>query len=70
MAPPDVARALQFRRPQPRNRALSALHVAIIMERLEQARTPDIRQERIERLVERLAKCGGAGEQKGSSQMP
>jgi hypothetical protein len=39
------------------------------MERLEQARTPETRQQRIERMVERLAEMAAArANKKGSSQ--
>ncbi|HUR59957.1 MAG TPA: YdeI/OmpD-associated family protein [Opitutaceae bacterium] len=54
--PPDLQRALQFR-----PAAAEALDRAspstwrIIMELLEQSRTPETRQRRIEKLVERLA---------------
>jgi hypothetical protein len=54
--PPDLARALQFR-----PTAAAELERAspstwrMIMERLEQARTPETRQQRIERMIERLA---------------
>lgn len=70
--PPDVARALQFR-----PGAAAELERAspstwrIIVERLEQARTPETRQQRLERMVERLAEMAAARAKKpGSSRTP
>jgi uncharacterized protein YdeI (YjbR/CyaY-like superfamily) len=54
--PPDLQRALQFR-----PTAAAALDRAspstrrIVVELLEQSRTPETRQRRLERLIERLA---------------
>lgn len=54
--PADLARALQFRPAATEELERSAPSTwRIILERLEQARTPETRQQRIERLVERLA---------------
>ena len=54
--PPDVVRALQFHPTATAELDRSAPSTwRIIIEQLEQARTPEIRQQRIERLVERLA---------------
>ena len=59
--PPDVARALQFRPAAAAELDRSAPSTwRIIMQRLEQARTPEIRQERIERMVEHLAEMAAA----------
>jgi hypothetical protein len=66
--PPDVARALQFR-----PSAAAELDRAspstwrMIVERLEQARTPETRQQRIERMVERLAEMAVARAKKKQS---
>jgi hypothetical protein len=67
--PPDVARALQFRPSAAAELGRSAPSTwRIIMERLEQARTPETRQQRIERMVERLAEMAAArANKKGSS---
>jgi hypothetical protein len=59
--PPDLARALQFR-----PSAAAELDRAspstwrIIVERLEQARTPETRQRRVEHIVERLAEMAAS----------
>ena len=59
--PPDLARALQFR-----PSAAAELERAppstwrMIVERLEQARTPETRQSRVERIVERLSEMHAA----------
>jgi Bacteriocin-protection, YdeI or OmpD-Associated/Domain of unknown function (DUF1905) len=54
--PPDLVRALQFRPTAAAELDRSAPSTwRIIIERLEQARTPEVRQERVERVVERLA---------------
>jgi hypothetical protein len=68
--PPDLARALQFRPTAAAELDRSAPSTwRIIMERLEQARTPETRQQRIERMVERLAEMAAArANKKGSSQ--
>jgi hypothetical protein len=68
--PPDVARALQFRPDAAAELDRSAPSTwRIILERLEQARTPETRQERIERMVERLAEMAAArANKKRSSQ--
>jgi Bacteriocin-protection, YdeI or OmpD-Associated/Domain of unknown function (DUF1905) len=68
--PPDVARALQFRPTAAAELDRSAPSTwRIIIERLEQARTPETRQQRIERMVERLAEMAAArANKKGSSQ--
>ena len=70
--PPDVVRALQFRPTAAAELDRSAPSTwRIILERLEQSRTPEIRQERIERMVERLAEMAAArATKKGSSPNP
>jgi hypothetical protein len=68
--PPDVARALQFHPTAAVELDRSAPSTwRIITERLEQARTPETRQQRIERMVKRLAEMAAArANKKGSSQ--
>ena len=68
--PPDVARALQFRPTAAAELDRAAPSTwRMLIERLEQARTPETRQQRIERIVERLAEMGAARARKnGSSQ--
>lgn len=59
--PPDLARALQFRPAAAAELDRSAPSTwRMIVERLEQARTPETRQQRIERIVERLAEMAAA----------
>ena len=67
--PPDVARALQFRPTAAAELDRSAPSTwRIMMERLEQARTPETREQRIEHMVERLAEMAAArANKKGSS---
>lgn len=64
--PPDLAGALQFR-------PLAAAELdraapstwRMIIERLEQSRTPETRQQRVEHMVERLAEMAAARAKKG-----
>lgn len=66
--PPDVARALKARPTAAAELDRSAPSTwRIIIERLEQARTPETRQQRIERMVERLAEMAAAREKKKAS---
>jgi hypothetical protein len=59
--PPDVARALRLRPAAAAELARSAPSTwRMIVERLEQARTPETRQLRIEQMVERLAEMAAA----------
>jgi hypothetical protein len=66
--PPDLSRALQFR-----PNAAAELDRAspstwrVIVERLEQARTPETRHRRIEHIVERLAEMAAARAKKNAS---
>ena len=63
--PPDLARALQFRPTAAAELDRAAPSTwRMIVERLEQARTPETRQQRIERMVERLAEMATARAQK------
>ena len=59
--PPDLARALQFRPTAAAELDRAAPSTwRIIVERLEQTRTPDRRQQRIEHIVDRLAEMAVA----------
>ena len=59
--PPDLQRALQFRPSAAAELDRAAPSTwRMIVERLEQARTPDTRQQRIERMVERLSEMAAA----------
>jgi hypothetical protein len=59
--PSDLARALQFRPSAAAELDRAAPSTwRILIERLEQARTPETRQRRVERLVERLAERAAA----------
>ena len=59
--PPDVTRALEFHPAAAAELARSAPSTwRIILERLDQARTPETRQQRIEQMVERLAEMAAA----------
>jgi hypothetical protein len=65
--PPDVARALQLRPAAAAELDRSSPSTwRMMVERLERARTPDIRQQWIERMVERLAENASAREKKGA----
>ena len=67
--PPDLARALQFRPTAAAELERSPPSTwRIIVERLELARTADMRQQRVERIVERLVEMAEARvRKKGSS---
>ncbi len=66
--PPDLARALQFRPTAAAELDRAAPSTwRIIIERLEQARTPETRQRRVEHIVERLAEMSAARAKKGAS---
>jgi hypothetical protein len=66
--PPDLVRALQFRPTAAAELDRSAPSTwRMIVERLEQARTPETRQQRIERIVERLAEMAAARTKKNLS---
>lgn len=67
--PPDLARALQFRPTAAAELDRSAPATwRMILERLELARTPETRQQRVERIVERLAEMAATrARKKGSS---
>ena len=59
--PPDVARALQFRPAAAAELDRAAPSTwRMILERLELARTPEIRQQRLESMVERLAEMAAS----------
>jgi hypothetical protein len=59
--PADLARALQFRPTAAAELDRAAPSTwRMIIERLEQARTPEMRQQRIERMIERLAEMAAA----------
>jgi hypothetical protein len=65
--PPDLARALQFRPTAAAELDRAAPSTwRMIGERLEQARTPETRQRRIEQLIERLAEMAAARANKKS----
>jgi hypothetical protein len=65
--PPDVTRALQFRPTAAAELDRAAPSTwRMIIERLEQARTPETRQQRVERLVEHLAEMAAARAKKSS----
>jgi hypothetical protein len=59
--PPDLARALQFRptAADELDRAAPSTW-RMIVERLEQSRTPETRQQRVENIIERLAETAAA----------
>ncbi len=67
--PPDLARALQFRPTAAAELDRAAPSTwRMIIEKLEQARTPETRQQRIERMVERLAEMAAVrAKKKGTS---
>jgi uncharacterized protein YdeI (YjbR/CyaY-like superfamily) len=66
--PPDLARALQFRPAAAAELDRAAPSTwRMIIERLEQARTPETRQQRVERMVERLAEMAAERMRKKSS---
>ena len=70
--PPDLARALQFRPTAAAELERAAPSTwRMIIERLEQARLPETRQQRVERMVERLAEMAAArAKKKVRPQMP
>jgi uncharacterized protein YdeI (YjbR/CyaY-like superfamily) len=66
--PPDVARALQFRPTAAAELDRAAPSTwRMIIERLEQARSPETRQQRVELMVERLAEMAAARAKKKRS---
>ena len=66
--PPDLLRALQFRPTAAAELDRAAPSTwRIIIERLEQARTPETRQRRVEHVVERLAEMAATRARKSAS---
>lgn len=66
--PPDLARVLQFRPTAAAELDRAAPSTwRMIIERLEQSRTPETRQQRVENIVERLAEMAAARARKKAS---
>ena len=66
--PPDLSRALQFRPAAAAELDRAAPSTwRMIIERLEQARTPETRERRIERIVDRLAELAAARAKRDAS---